>query len=196
MRMTLYSVCHANGIVGFVMHIPEDGIEVADGMVRWKSGTGTVEQSLADLEQVRLYTIPAGKYRNAGRGELTFRNGRALSVFGTGRLGLHDPVRASAYRGLMLDLHAQIPAQARSRIRFLVQRPAQPQWIWVALTLVVLATGVFLAIKVGVAGIVGLLILLALMAVRFVPLFLSGSGGGGPKGDAYNPDAIPNHLMP
>jgi hypothetical protein len=194
--MAYHPVRHGDGPVGFVMHIPDEGVEVANGTVHWTAGGRRTEQPLSDLTQVRLYTIPAGKYRNAGRAELTFRGGRMLTVLGTNGVGLHDPAHASAYRAFLHDLHAQVPRDAHGHIAFTMARPKPPALFWPAVALVLVITSVVLVQKAGAVGLLGPLALVGFLALRFGPLFLSGSGGHGPSGDRYNPDHIPAHLMP
>jgi hypothetical protein len=190
--MTAHPVFHADGEPGFMLRLVDDGVTLADGKLIWRVRGAPVERALADLRQVRLWVIPAGRFGRAGRAALTFRDGRVLSVFGTDAYGRVSRDHAFAYRAFMRDLHRQ--AGALPDVRFMAGRTAEggalPRSTWLLLAAIIAGAGLFLAAKGGGPAVGGLAVLVAGIAVWFGPMLATNSAG------SYNPRAIPDALLP
>lgn len=189
--MRTYPLHFREGTVTLYLAITEEGVTLDDGALSWGDAKS---RRLADLRQVRLTMAPSGRLGRIGSCELTFRDGTILTVLSASSLGGRDEARARTYRNFLHDLHAQIAPADRSRIVFFAGRerggPALAPWASWAIAAMLGFAVWFSFAQLGPRGIWLAAPALAVAALILLPTLRANSGAD------YDPDALPNDLMP
>lgn len=192
--MQTYPLHYREGKVTLYLAMAEDGVTLGDGILSWRTATGTEARRLSDLRQVRLAIAPTARLGRIGSCEMTFRDGTILTVLSATSMGGRDETRARTFRSFLHDLHAQIAPADRSRVAFFAGRerggPALAPWAaWTIAALLGFAVWYSFA-QFGLRGIWLAAPALAVAAVIILPILRANSGTD------YDPGALPNRLLP
>ncbi|MEM8731169.1 MAG: hypothetical protein AAGF79_14755 [Pseudomonadota bacterium] len=164
----------------------------------WGEDPTRATRRLADIAEIRLWVEKPKIAASAGRALITFVDGQSLKVSGADLTGAPDAIRARTYQKFLHHLHACLDSGQKDNVRFLrgvANGSPAKGWTFFAVSAVIdLALFVFLwtNMRADAQWFVrpGLIVFALLGLVAAAGLGQATSGG------RYDPDRIPNDLIP
>ena len=96
----------------------DEGVTLDAGGIAWSAEGAAQKSRYGDIRSVRLQSAQVARAPAIFTCTIGFRDGRELAIVSTTQYGNGDEARARIYGDFVRDLHARIPPEERSRIRF------------------------------------------------------------------------------
>jgi hypothetical protein len=179
---------------GFVWRYRDSGVRLSPEGLEWYSAGQRRFTDYTTIDSIRIQTGHMPKSGYFGSCEITFRNGRKLTVTSLDSWGSPDHERLDDYAEFLQDLHAHLTRADKQRIDFIAGMTEGRQMVgkvsavvgglfFVVLPLVLLViTGEVKALFIGIGGL-----------AFIVPVFRTIQKN---EPRTYNPDSLDEDLFP
>lgn len=166
--------------------------------LEWEDDGRLEEQPLADIREIRLAVMVRSMATTSGKAEIRFADGTQLRITAATLVGAKDTRRDESYRRLMLELHAALTPERRSKIEFrrglANGSPAKGWTAFAVIAAVDIALLVFLWVYMRDDA--QWFVRPALILFGLASLVLAAVAGQAMAGRTYDPTALPSELFP
>jgi len=176
------------------LRLDTEGVVVGENRIGWDTGGPMRWRDLAEIRAIRLGLSPVPRGKVNGVCEITFVNGLVLSVLSHSQMGLFDEERRRDFGAFVRTLHERLSNVDKSRIDFYSGNRG-PKRIFAVIfaAMAVAVVGWLFYFLPGKLGFMGVVVSLAVAVVFGLPLIRVMASN---TGEAYNPDSIPERLLP